>query len=162
MYITNKASRVTSFNNKTRLHSSRMHTARSLTVSTSMLCCGGGRGAWSGGCLVWGVPGLGGAWSGGCLVLGVPGLGGGCLVWGVYLVWGYLPGIGGLPAWSLGGLVRGVPGRGVCVWSGGTCLVPEGVVSQHALRQTPSLLTEFLTHASENITLPQTFFAGSN
>ena len=43
----------------TRLHSSRMHTARSLTVFSSML---------GGGCLVWGVPGPrrsgpGGAWS---------------------------------------------------------------------------------------------------
>ena len=33
------------------------------------------------------------------------------------------------------------------------------VVSQHALKQTP-LWTEFLTHATENITLPQTSFAG--
>ena len=39
------------------------------------------------------------------------------------------------------------------VWS-------RGVVSQHALRQTPPPWTEFLTHASENITLPQTSFAG--
>ena len=42
----------------TRLHSSRMLTARALTVSPSMLCTGGW-GAWS-----WRVPGLGGAWSG--------------------------------------------------------------------------------------------------
>ena len=41
--------------------------------------------------------------------------------------------------------------------SGG--LLRVGVVSQHALRQTPPW-TEFLTHASENITLPQTSFAG--
>ena len=54
---------------KTRLHSSRMHTARSLTVSPSMHCAGGV-------CLVWGVPGP----EGGCLVQrGVPGPGG-CLV----------------------------------------------------------------------------------
>ena len=33
------------------------------------------------------------------------------------------------------------------------------MVSQHALRQTP-LWTEFLTHTTENITLPQTSFAG--
>ena len=46
--------------NSTRLHSSRMHTARSLTVSPSMLCSGG-------------VPGPGGdAWS-----RGVSGQGGG-------------------------------------------------------------------------------------
>ena len=49
----------------TRLHSSRMHTARSLTVSPSMHCAGG-------------VCSQGGAWSGGCLVGGgVPRLGGG-------------------------------------------------------------------------------------
>ena len=39
------------FTNTTRLHSSRMRTARSLTVSPSMLCSGGvpgpGGGAWS-------------------------------------------------------------------------------------------------------------------
>ena len=56
-------------------------------------------GAWSGGCLVLGVPGPGGAWTGGCLVWGVPGPGG-CLVQGV-------PGLGGCllrgDAWSGGG-----------------------------------------------------------
>ena len=63
-------------------------------------------------------------------------------------------GLGG--AWSGGGLVRGVPGPGGCLPG------PGGeVVSQHALRQTP-LWTEFLTHASENISLPQTSFAGGN
>ena len=41
-------------------------------------------------------------------------------------------------------------------------MVRRGVVSQHALRQTPPPWTEFLTHASENITLPQTSFAGGN
>ena len=45
-------------------------------------------------------------------------------------------------------------------WSRGVCLVPGGVF-QHALGQTP-LGTEFLTHATENITLPQTLFAGGN
>ena len=56
----------TSFQPVTRLHSSRMHTARSLTVSPSMLCSGGG-------CLLRGVPGPrgeGGPGSGGCLVPG--------------------------------------------------------------------------------------------
>ena len=41
---------------------------------------------------------------------------------------------------------------------GGWCLplVPGGCVSQHAMGQTPPpQWTEFLTHASENITLPQ-------
>ena len=75
----------------TRLHSSRMRTARSLTVSPSMLCLG----AWSRGVWFWGESG------------------------------------------------------------------PGGVVSQHALRQNPPPpWTEFLTHASENITLHQTSFAG--
>ena len=50
---------------------------------------------------------------------------------------------------------EGVPGG---VWPGG-CLprvyLPGGGVSQHALRQTPPLWTEFLTHACENITLLQ-------
>ena len=58
---------------QTRLHSSRMHTARSLTVSPSMLCSRGVPGpgevpAWLGGVWSWG-----GAWSqggGACLVLG--------------------------------------------------------------------------------------------
>ena len=47
---------------KTRLHSSRMRTARALTVPPSMLCTGGV------------VPGPGGAWSGGVM----PGLGSAC------------------------------------------------------------------------------------
>ena len=63
---------------KTRLHSSRMRTARALTVSPSMLCAGWGLVRW-----VWGVAGLGG-----------------CLVRGVWLVWG--------GAWSGGCLVWGV------------------------------------------------------
>ena len=45
------------------------------------------------------------------------------------------------------------------------CLVggwyPQGSLPQCMLRQTPlSLWTEFLTHASENIALPQTSFVG--
>ena len=54
---------------------------------------------------------------------------------------GGVPGRGGLPG----------PGVGVPAWSRGE------VVSQHALRQTPSPSpwTEFLTHACENITLAQ-------
>ena len=43
----------------------------------------------------------------------------------------------------------GVSGQGVSAQGG-------AVVCQHALRQTPTpLWTEFLTHACENITLPQ-------
>ena len=54
---------------KTILHSSRMRTTRSLTVSPSMLCSRGG-GAWSwGGAWSQGVPG-----TGGCLVLGGGGI----------------------------------------------------------------------------------------
>ena len=76
---------------------SRMHTARLLTVSPSMHCTGR-----------WEVVGGGGGECGGVCSGGVPG--------------------------------------------------PRGVVSQHALRQTPPRETEFLTHVTENITLPQTSF----
>ena len=107
---------------KTRLHSSRMRTARALTISPSILCAVGG------------VPGLGG---------GVPGLGGGGVLgprggctwsWGVYLVpWG-VPGPGGVVPGSRGVyLVPGgftwsrwgdVPGpSGGCTWSRGVYLV---------------------------------------
>ena len=89
-----------------------------------------------------------GVWSsGGCLVLG-------CLLQG--------------GVWSGGCLVPG----GVCsregVCSGG-CVWSEGGLSQCMLGyhtspapDTPPLLTEFLIHAYENITLPQTSFAGGN
>ena len=86
----------------TRLYSSKMHTACSLTISPSMLCSrrlGGGVPAWSGGCL----PGPGGC----------------------------LPSPGGVSSWS-----------GVGGW----------YPSMHWGRPP---WTEFLTHASENITLPQ-------
>ena len=67
-------------------------------------------------------------------------------------------------AW--GGLLRGylplVMG-GVCYLGegvspsghGGVCLWSQGGASQHAMLQALPLWTEFLTHASENITLPQ-------
>ena len=101
---------------ETRMHSSRMRTARLLPVSPSMHCSGRsclvlGRGvpAWvPGGYL----PGPGGCtWSRGCT----------CPVLGVYL-----PGPGGVPDWSGGCtcLINwGVylPGPGGC-----TCLVPRG------------------------------------
>ena len=70
-----------------------MHTARSLTVSPSVLCSGGGvpvRGAGLGGCLFGGLV-WGGAWSGGCLLQGGA-WSGGCLV-------------RGMPAWSRGEVV---------------------------------------------------------
>ena len=129
------------------MHSSRMRTACLLTLSPSMLRSGGG-GAWSRGGGV--VPGRGGGClpgPGGYLVWGiawfwgVPGLGGGTWSWGYPPgSWRYLPGSGGVPTWSRG---RGVPAwsRGVSCSRGylpgprgGACLVPEGVVCQHALR----------------------------
>ena len=103
---------------KTRLHSSRMHTARLLIVSPSMHCA-----EW--GCLLRGS-----------LLLGVVCSGGGrCLLWGVSA-----PG--------------GVCSRGMSA--------PGGMwYSSYTEADTP-LWTEFLTHATENITLPQTSFAGGN
>ena len=74
----------------TRLHSSRMRTARALTVSPSMLCAGGC--TWSGGS----------AWSQGRVYL-VPG--------GMYLVPGGVPGPGR-------SLLRGCLLPGGCTWSG--------------------------------------------
>ena len=67
-----------------------------------------------------------------------------CL-WGGVCSWGGAPGGCLLP----GGLLWG----GVC--SRGVCLLQGDGVSQHALRQTPPLWTEFLAHACENITLAQ-------
>ena len=83
----------TSLRTVTRLHSSRMHTTHSLTISPSMHCSGGDVSAPEGG-----------AWSR-----------------GVSALRGCVPG----------------PGGGFC--SGG------GVVSQHALRQTSPLWTEWQT-----------------
>ena len=100
---------------------------------------------------------------------GVP-AGGGCTCPGVYLLRGG-PGQGGIPAQRgcthLGGICRG----------GCTCLgvyLPRGVGvvvvvmvvvgccgggGVYLPRYSP-LWTEFLTHATENISLPQTSFAG--
>ena len=95
----------------------------------------------------------------------------------------YLPGPGGftwsrgVPAWS-----GGVPGPGGCTWShGGTCLVPGGctclvrggvpawsggctclVLGGCTWSGTPPPTVDRMTHAYENITLPQTSFAGGN
>ena len=74
---------------------------------------------------------------------GVPG------PWGVYLVLGGVPGPGGVPG-SGGGCTWS---RG-CTWSGGVYLVP-GV---YLVRYSPPV--DRMTHAYENITLPQTSFAG--
>ena len=80
----------------TRMHSSRMHTARLLTVFHSMFCTGGLY-LVPGGC----VPGLGGTRSRGAVpgLGGVPGPGG-------YLVWGPVGG----GTWS--GVQGDVPGPG--------------------------------------------------
>ena len=61
---------------ETRLHSSRMHTARLLTVSPSLHCTGGG--LVRGDVCSRGVPGPGGVCFGGCLLWGVPGPQEGC------------------------------------------------------------------------------------
>ena len=59
---------------------------------------------------------------------------------------GGVPGLGGVPGpggvcsrgvCSWGAWSRGVPGPGGSALTGGGCLVPGGLVSQHALRQTP-------------------------
>ena len=75
---------------------------------------------------------------------------------GGYLIWGRVP------AWSWGVYL---PGLGGYLVPGGTCLVPGCTCLVLGVRGvcpgTPPLWTEFLTHASENITLPQTSFAGS-
>ena len=141
-----------------------MRTTRTLTISRSMLCAGGGcllrgclvpgvvsgpGGVCSRGCLVWGclVPGVsgpggclvGGVWSRGCLLRG-GGWGGvcsgGCLLLGGYLVWGVCLVLGG-------------------VWSGGgVCLSAYWDTTPPRTRHLP-LWSEFLTHAYENITLSQ-------
>ena len=67
-----------------------------------------------------------------------------------------------------GHLPRGVSAQGeggVCL-GGGVCpggRLPQCMLGYHTpgTRHTPPW-TEFLTHASENITLPQTSFAGGN
>ena len=85
--------------NATRLHSSRMHTARTLTISHSILCARGLSASW-GVCLVLGVSA-----SGGCLLLR------GCAwSWGVCLV------LGGVPAQFWERLLRHSPLREQNSW----------------------------------------------
>ena len=125
-----------------------MRTARTLTVSPSTLCSRGGR-TWSRGggwCTCsWG----GGVCSGGRRC-GVPGLGGvsAPVGWCTWSCGGCVCSGGGVCL--LGG--GGVPGPGGCTWSGGVYLV----------RHSPNPPVDRMTHASENITLPQTSFAGGN
>ena len=98
-----------------------------------------------------------------------------CLIWGCLLPGGCLL-LGGVCSQGVGVcLIRGVCSQGVsdlgCVSDlGGVC--SRGVVSQHALRQTPP--PDRITDACKNITLattslrpvnitlPQTSFAGDN
>ena len=112
------------------MHSSRMRTGRSLTVCRSLLWGG----VCSGGCLLPGgglLPGGSAPW--GCLLSGVSALGGVCS--------------GGC---ALGGVCSG---EGVCSRGGGWVWV-----SQHALRQTPPLLTESQTPVK---TLPWSNFVAA-
>ena len=63
---------------------------------------------------------------------------------------------GGVCFWGMsasGGCL--LPRVGVCFW--GMCLLPGGIP---ACPEADPPWTEFLTHATENITLPQTSFAG--
>ena len=153
------------------MHSSRMRTARSLTLVWG--CLSGAGGLCLGGCLP----------SGGCLSRGVPAQG--VSAWGVYIpcdlshhafdltcmlpshqlrptnnAVAYILLVGHVtckvcwdttpphpPRWGGGVFFLGV---GVSASRGGVC---SWEVSQHAGR--PPLWTEFLTHASENISLPQ-------
>ena len=120
---------------RTRMHSSRMRTDRSLTVCWRLLSGGV---CFRGGCLVWGgllpggvcsrgegVSGPGGGWLGVSALADVCSRGG----MGRWVGWWCLGWQGGVCSW-------GVSVVGVCsggwVWSGG--------LSQHALRQTPSPL----------------------
>ena len=141
------------------MHSSRMRTARSLTMEGGSTCLGvepaqgavpaqrgctcpagvlpGGVPAWGWGCTcLGGVPTCGGMYlsRGACTCPGGEGWGvpakGGVPVQGVYLP-------GGVPA-QKGGVLT----QGVYLLRKGTCLLPP-------------LWIEFLTHATENITLPQ-------
>ena len=133
----------------TRLHSSRMRTAHTLTVSPSMLCAGGVSAP--GGCLLQGVGGVysGGVYSGGVYSQGGV-CSGGCLLLGGVCSRGCLlqEGVCSRGVSAPGGCLlqggvcsRGVSAPGGCLLLGGVCsqgcllggcLLP-GVVSQHAL-----------------------------
>ena len=80
----------------------------------------------------------------------------------MYLVPGGILSLGGVP--SPGG---GIVCPGGCLPRGRACLPgggAQGVSAWGGVSQTHTslLCTEFLTHAYENITLPQTSFAGGN
>ena len=67
-----------------------------------------------------------------------------------------MPPFGGVPP-SRGCLLPGVPPSSEGLLAGGY-LLAKGA----SLPGDPTLCTEFLTHASKNIILPQTSFAGGN
>ena len=110
---------------KTRMHSSRMRTGRSLTVSQSLLRgVSAPRGVVSapGGCL---LPGE--ACSAGCLSQGVSAPRRWCLLWGVSALGG------GVCPWGSVCSGEGVSAPGRVSVPGGVS-APGGLVSQHALR----------------------------
>ena len=118
----------------TRLHSSRMRTARALTISPSMLCTGG-------------CPLPGGVCSGGvCSWRGLSAPGG-CVSSGGVCSWG-MSAPGEVCSWG-------------CVCSQGGCLLPGGIpgLGVYLVRYSPCCGQ---THACKHITLPQSSFAGGN
>ena len=150
-----------------------MHTTRLLTVSPRMHCVGGWGVSALGVSALGGVPALGrgGAWSGrGCLVWGrCLLLGGGCLLWGKGVCSGGVCS-GGVPgllggAWSGVCLLQGRGGAcsGGCLVQGVSapggawsfCLVWWGDGIPVCTEADPTPCTEFLTHATENITFPK-------
>ena len=148
MHCNNKCDRY-----QTRMHSSRMHTARSSShrgrgasgdASWGYLLPGGGGVSLPGGLRARGVsPATGGCLPAGGISLLVGLLPGGCL----------LPGEGGLPA---GGFpCQGGSFPGGCLLLGG-CLLPGG----SPWWETPSV--NRMTNRCNNITLPQASFAGGN
>ena len=169
---------------ETRKNSNRMRTARLLPVSPSMHCSGGrciclggvpacectcpGRYTALGGGVPaqgvylprrvylprgvgvpaqGGVPSQEGVPSGGCTCLGV------YLVGGVYLPGRCVPDQGGVPA-------QGLYKSSGCTYPGG-CTCPGGYLPRYSTPHLP-MRTEFLIHAIENITWPQTSFADGN
>ena len=116
----------------TRLHSSRMRTARALTVSPSMLAGGGGGEGVSArvGYLLWGVSAPRGCLLlGGCLLGGVCLLRGGCVCsQGGLSAPGGMAALGGVS--SGGSAPMGVSAPGGCVCSGG-CLAVGVYPSMH-------------------------------
>ena len=114
------------------MHSSRMRTGRSLTICQSLLP-GGVSAPGGGGCLFPGGVCSGGVCSGGCLLPGGVCSGGSALGGGVCSRGG-LSAPGECLLWGVSAL--GVSAPGVSALRGRRCLL-WGVVSQHALRQTP-------------------------